>query len=192
MRLAAGRYGVRGIRSISPKRARSSGCPPGFPDPDLFDHFAHADRRLLTLPVLPEPSLSSRASARNRRWSRIPVNFLPGDNRPDYPRHLVRKRHGHKHSRLPPREAIQPRAFFDRFASEPVEPRHSPNNQQAPDVTLTRLRYSTETLFTPGGMLPRNEAKPGRKVTAPAECRQFRSKRFDCERRNWAYPRDCL
>ena len=40
MRLAAGRYGVRGIRSISPKRARTSGCPSGFPDPGsgLIDH----------------------------------------------------------------------------------------------------------------------------------------------------------
>lgn len=35
-----------------------SGCPTGFPDPDLFDRFAHAGRRLLTLPVFPEPSSS--------------------------------------------------------------------------------------------------------------------------------------
>lgn len=32
------------------------GCPKGFPDSDLFDHFAHAGRRLLTLSVFPEPS----------------------------------------------------------------------------------------------------------------------------------------
>jgi hypothetical protein len=25
----------------------------GFPDPDLFDHFAHSGRRLLTLPLAP-------------------------------------------------------------------------------------------------------------------------------------------
>jgi hypothetical protein len=30
-----------------------SGCPTGFPDPDLFDHFAHAGRRRLTPPAVP-------------------------------------------------------------------------------------------------------------------------------------------
>src|SRR5690606_36080452 len=31
-----------------------SGCPTGFPNPDLFDRFAHAGRRLLShLPVFP-------------------------------------------------------------------------------------------------------------------------------------------
>lgn len=44
-----------------------SGSPPGFPDPDLFDHFAHADRCLLTLPVAPDLSLALSASADSQR-----------------------------------------------------------------------------------------------------------------------------
>jgi hypothetical protein len=50
-REAAGRYGDLRIKSKSNRRALSSRHAPGFPDPDLFDHFAHSGRRLLTLPL---------------------------------------------------------------------------------------------------------------------------------------------
>lgn len=47
-----------------------SGCPTGFPDPDLFDRFAHAGRRLLTLPVFPSRRL--RCCFFNRRATTAP------------------------------------------------------------------------------------------------------------------------
>ena len=45
---AAGRYGDLRIRSKLNRRALCSRHSPGFPDPDLFKHFAHSGRRLLT------------------------------------------------------------------------------------------------------------------------------------------------
>lgn len=47
---AAGRDGDLRMRSKSRYRARSSSYNAGFPNPDLFDRFAHSGRRLLTLP----------------------------------------------------------------------------------------------------------------------------------------------
>ena len=48
---AAGGYGDPRIRSRTDSRVRSSGLLTGFPDPDLFDHFAYSGRRLLPRPV---------------------------------------------------------------------------------------------------------------------------------------------
>src|SRR3546814_15204317 len=48
---AAGRYGDLRIRSKSFNRAQRSRHFTGFTDPDLFDHFAHSGRRLLTPPL---------------------------------------------------------------------------------------------------------------------------------------------
>ena len=45
---AAGRYGDQRIGSKSLRRTRGSEPNTGFPNPDLFDHFAHSDHRLLT------------------------------------------------------------------------------------------------------------------------------------------------
>src|SRR3546814_19814939 len=47
---AAGRYGDLRIWSKSFNRAQRSRHFTGFPDPALFDHFAHSGRRLLTPP----------------------------------------------------------------------------------------------------------------------------------------------
>src|SRR3546814_14164080 len=48
---AAGRYGDLRIRPKSFNRAQRSRHFTGFPDPDLFAHFAHSGRRLLTPPL---------------------------------------------------------------------------------------------------------------------------------------------
>ena len=45
---AAGRYGDQRIGSKSLRRTRGSEPKTGFPNPDLFDHFAHSGHRLLT------------------------------------------------------------------------------------------------------------------------------------------------
>ena len=45
---ATGRYGDQRIGSKSLRRARGSEPKTGFPNPDLFDHFAHSGHRLLT------------------------------------------------------------------------------------------------------------------------------------------------
>ena len=50
---AAGRDGDQRIGSKSTSRAFSSYSSTGFPDPDLFDRFAHSGHRLLTLPLAP-------------------------------------------------------------------------------------------------------------------------------------------
>ncbi len=44
---AAGRYGDQRIGSKSLRRTRGSEPKTGFPNPDLFDHFAHSGHRLL-------------------------------------------------------------------------------------------------------------------------------------------------
>jgi len=55
---AAGRDGDQRIRSKSRERALCTETLSGFPNPDLFDHFAHSGLLLLTLPLA--PSLSVR------------------------------------------------------------------------------------------------------------------------------------
>ena len=48
---AAVRDGDQRIGPKSVERALSSQAPTRFPDPDLFDRFAHLGHRLLTLPL---------------------------------------------------------------------------------------------------------------------------------------------
>ena len=48
---------VRGSGPNLQSELIGSECPTGFPDPDLFDHFAHAGRRLLTPPAVPASGL---------------------------------------------------------------------------------------------------------------------------------------
>src|SRR3546814_15920738 len=68
---AAGRYGDLRIRSKSFNRAQRSRHFTGFPDPDLFDHFAHSGRRLLTPPLRSEERRVGKAcvSTCRSRWS---------------------------------------------------------------------------------------------------------------------------
>ena len=66
---AAGRDGDQRIRSKSNLRALCSQRLTGFPDPDLFDHFAHSCHRLLTRPW--------------HRSSQIYMNIMPNLQVPD-------------------------------------------------------------------------------------------------------------
>ncbi len=71
---AAGRYGDQRVRSKSNLRAFCSQRLTGFPDPDLFDHFAHSCHRLLTLSwprslqsymsIMPSPQVPDPCSLR--------------------------------------------------------------------------------------------------------------------------------
>lgn len=73
----------------------------GFPDPDLFDHFAHMGRRLshtsVTDAELPcATPLSCRGSL-----CRALIILAFCQHGPDRSGHFVRERDSHKHSRFP-------------------------------------------------------------------------------------------
>ncbi len=117
---------------------RSRGQP-GFPDPDLFDHFAHSGRRLLTPPVhrlqvelhcmtfillRPAPDLYNLLSL--SAWPRPPRHFIGQGNR-------------HQHFWFSFQHARQPGPGLDCLASKPVQPGHCSYDQKATNVSLSRF-----------------------------------------------------
>lgn len=73
----------------------------GFPDPDLFDHFAHMGRRLSHTSVTDAELPYATPLSCSGSLCRILVILSRCQHGPDRSRHLVRQRNGHKHPGFP-------------------------------------------------------------------------------------------
>src|SRR6056297_3257290 len=155
---AAGRYGDLRVRSKSDDRALiGSRASTGFPAPDLFDHFAHAIRRLLTLPFtsFDPPYGCPLSPSGSRSW--ILIIFVVFHHCPYRSGHLVRQSNSDQHFWFPNKHASEPRLLNNRFASEPVQPRHGTDNQQLAYVSLSGLGYASQSLLPARGVLSRDK-----------------------------------
>ena len=128
------------LSSIAEHGVHDDGEAPGERDPRLAHGRAYT-------PVLPVRSSSALCRGCQSRISKI---LAPCEHRPDAPGHLVRQRDGHQHSRFAHCHPRQPRSFRLPFASEPVQPGHGPDDQQAPDVGLPGLPLAPQPFLSSG------------------------------------------
>jgi len=147
-----------------------SGCPTGFPDLDMFDRFAYAGRRLLTLPVVPEPStgLLQYQQAGSDSAGFLQTSFLVAFAQIIRAILLARATATSILGLRPLSRSSHEPSLIDLRPSQ--FKRHGPNDQQASDITLPCFRYPSQALLASRRMLSRNQARPGGEVSPTPEC----------------------
>ena len=90
----------------------------GFPDPDLFDHFAHSRGDFLSCSFF----LYTVLILRRLKGCVVAVVFTCGQHRLDCPRHLVGERDSDDEPGPSLQHLCQPCARSDPFSAQPVQP----------------------------------------------------------------------